>query len=66
MLDNAVFLFGTALTHELESVEGKNSKEIKRKQDRILSKWLRTPGEAKKFKSPPNATKVAKKEKVSG
>jgi hypothetical protein len=52
--DRAVYLFGTALSSELENVKAKTDKERKNKQDRILSKWI---PEAKarqksKFKDP--------------
>jgi hypothetical protein len=40
MIDNAVFVFGRALENELHGVDGKNKKEIERKSDRILRKWL--------------------------
>lgn len=39
-LDRAVWLFGTTLKAELESQKGKNEKEIERKQDRVLKKWI--------------------------
>lgn len=40
--DSAVSLFGESLEAELEkaSSDAKNEKEAKRKQDRILKKWL--------------------------
>lgn len=42
-VDNAVHSFGTALAHDLQSVEGKNHKEIEKKQKAILSRWLGMP-----------------------
>lgn len=44
--DRAVFLFGTALTAELDKQEGKNSKEIQKARDRVFAKWI--PTEASK------------------
>lgn len=41
--------FGTSLEAELDSVEGKNSKEINKKRERIMEKWLDIP---RRFKSP--------------
>lgn len=38
--DRAVQTFGDALAAELQSVEGKNKREIERKRQRILSKWI--------------------------
>lgn len=52
MLDNAVFAFGTALSNELQAVEGKNQKEIERKSQRLLAKWLREPGMKQKYADP--------------
>lgn len=49
-IDGAVFQFGSALAGELESVEGKNKAEIKRKRERILTKWLDLP---QRFRKPP-------------
>jgi hypothetical protein len=48
-LDSAVFTFGQALKAELEGIEGKNKNEIKRKQDRVLQKWLDIP---KQYRNP--------------
>lgn len=48
-VDNAVFSFGSALNAELESVEGKNKKEIKIKRERVMTKWLGLP---QKFRNP--------------
>lgn len=39
-LDRAVFAFGSALSAELESIEGENKSEIERKQLRVLEKWV--------------------------
>lgn len=53
MLDNAVFVFGATLTNELESLEGKNAKEIERKRERTLRKWLgASSGTARRFRDP--------------
>lgn len=41
--DNAVMLFGRSLENELEAVEGKTSKEMETKRQRILAKWLDIP-----------------------
>jgi len=51
--DNAVVAFGRALEAELDAVEGKNSKEINRKRDRVLRKWLDMP---MKFRNPGGPT----------
>lgn len=51
--DSAVSSFGRALEAELDSAEGKNSKEINRKRDRTLRKWLGLP---MKFRSPGGPT----------
>lgn len=48
-LDSAVYTFGRSLEAELESVDGKNKGEIKRKQERVLTKWLDMP---QKFRNP--------------
>lgn len=53
-MDNAVSLFGSTLEAELESVEGKNSKEINGKRTRLMEKWLDMP---RKFRSPMASTK---------
>ena len=42
-LDNAVWMFGSALEAELKGIEGKSSKEVHRKQDRKLRQWLDLP-----------------------
>lgn len=42
-LDSAVATFGLALSAELNLVEGKNAKEIQKKQQRILDRWLGNP-----------------------
>jgi hypothetical protein len=56
--DSAVSTFGVALEAELDGVEGKTSKEINGRRDRILRKWLGLP---MKFRNPggPTATKRA-------
>ncbi len=52
--DRAVWHFGTALTSELNSVKGKTDREIERKQDRILKKWIpESAPNAKQFREPP-------------
>lgn len=51
MFDNAVFAFGTALKNDLAEVEGKNAKEIERKSQRLISKWLGTEG-PKRYRDP--------------
>jgi hypothetical protein len=48
-VDSAVYTFGSALKGELESVEGKNKTEIKKKRERILRKWFDLP---QKFRNP--------------
>lgn len=42
-LDSAVYTFGRSLESELESIEGKSKQEIKRKQERVMNKWLDMP-----------------------
>lgn len=42
-LDNAVSEFGRAIESELSEVEGKTKKEIQKKSDRVLRKWLDMP-----------------------
>lgn len=39
-LDSAVGIFGRTLESELNSVEGKNPKQVATKRDRTLKKWL--------------------------
>lgn len=51
--DNAVCTFGRALEGELDSIEGKNMKEVTRKRDRLLRKWLGLP---QKFRNPVGPT----------
>jgi hypothetical protein len=41
--DQAVAIFGAALEAELDSIEGKNAKEIARKRDRVMRRWLGLP-----------------------
>lgn len=52
-LDRAVWFFGSSLSAELQSVKGKTDREIERRQDRILQKWIPQTTAAKKFKEPP-------------
>jgi hypothetical protein len=50
--DRAVITFGNSLKHELENAgdkPDKKSREIQRKREAILSKWLRLP---RKFADP--------------
>lgn len=47
--DRAVITFGLAVEHALHGVEGKNAKEIERKQARELDKWL---GRKQQFRDP--------------
>lgn len=49
-VNRSVAVFGNSLTNELEKVEGKNEKDIERKRDRILQKWLPDQGSGKKKK----------------
>lgn len=39
-LDRAVSTFGTTVQNELDSVEGKNSKEIEIKRQRVLNRFF--------------------------
>jgi hypothetical protein len=48
-VDNAVARFGSALEAALDAVTGKNDKEINKKRERIMEKWLDIP---RRFKSP--------------
>jgi hypothetical protein len=41
--DSAVATFGVALDAELDSIEGKTSKETNQKRDRTMRKWLGLP-----------------------
>jgi len=41
--NSAVARFGLALEAELDSIEGKTEKEIHRKRDRTLRRWLGLP-----------------------
>lgn len=41
--DRAVMTFGLALEAELDSLEGKTSKEVNAKRERLLNKWLDRP-----------------------
>lgn len=47
-------LFGSTLESELESIEGKNSKDINRKRQKLMTKWLDLP---QRYRSPMAATK---------
>jgi hypothetical protein len=61
--DNAVSTFGVALDAELDSVEGKNSREITQKRDRILRKWLGLP---MKFRNPGGPTATREPQRITG
>lgn len=51
--DRAVHLFGSTLQGKLDAVEGKNSKEVQKKREGVLNKYLgsATP-DSKKFADP--------------
>lgn len=49
-LDEAVHVFGGWITSELDKIEGKNSKDTARKQQRKLTKLLGVP-DAQRFRS---------------
>lgn len=51
-LDNAVATFGNHLSAELESVEGKNKREMERKREAILRRYIPQQAKARKFKDP--------------
>lgn len=51
-MDRAVATFGNALSAELESVEGKNSRTIQSKRESILRKWIPEARETRKFRDP--------------
>lgn len=61
--DSAVSTFGIALESELDGVEGKNSRDINRKRDRIFRKWLGLP---MKFRSPGGPTAAQAKGSTAG
>jgi len=48
-VDNAVATFGTSLEAELDAVEGKNAKDVTRKRERLMEKWLDMP---RRYRSP--------------
>lgn len=50
--DSAVAVFGSHLSAELEDVEGKNKKEIQRKRETILRRYIPEKTKAQKFKDP--------------
>lgn len=56
-LDTACATFGRNLEAELESVEGKNKKEVQTKKQRLLAKWL---GQELKYRDPVKAGVVSK------
>lgn len=47
-------LFGTHLEAELNAVTGKTDKEVEKKRERVLTKWL---GLKQRYKSPGSAPK---------
>lgn len=47
-LDQAVFIFGTALQAELEGVEAKKKQERKQKMQAIIQKWIPEASNGKK------------------
>lgn len=51
-LDRAVWYLGTELTGELNSVEGKTDKEVRRKQEMILRKWIPEAAETRQYADP--------------
>lgn len=51
-LDEAVATFGNGVVQELDSVEGKTSRDISRKRKAILGKLLQLPDEMR-FRAPP-------------
>jgi hypothetical protein len=51
-LDRAVAVFGNTLSAELEDVEGKNKKQIIRKREQILRRWIPEASETRKFADP--------------
>jgi hypothetical protein len=61
--DSAVATFGLALESELDSVEGKNSKELNAKRDRTLRKWLGLP---MKFRNPGGPTATRAPQRITG
>jgi hypothetical protein len=48
-LDNSVATFGNSIQNALEAIEGKTSKEINKKRERELRKWLGLPA---RYRSP--------------
>jgi hypothetical protein len=48
-LDNAVALFGTTLESELDAITGKNSRDVNKKRERLMTKWLDLP---QRYRSP--------------
>lgn len=50
-LDSACAEFGNALQGELNGIEGKNSKEVEMKSNRMIRRWLDLPLE---FRDPAN------------
>ena len=51
-VNRSVAVFGTSLKAELDEVEGKNKREIKRKRDQVLARWFPEARSEKKFKDP--------------
>lgn len=56
LFDNAILTFGRALRAELDSVQGKTSKEIETKQMRILYKWIPEASSERKYRDPAKDT----------
>jgi len=54
-LDEVVGLWGSHVTSELEKIEGKNDKDVKRKRERKLLSLLQAPDEVrfKQMRRPP-------------
>lgn len=50
--DKAVYHFGSELRAELENVQGKTDKEIQRKRDQILQRWVPGTGNRQRFRDP--------------
>lgn len=53
-LDKAVFNFGTAVSNDLQAVEGKTVKERESKQQRVMDRYFPAPG-GKRFADPAKA-----------
>jgi hypothetical protein len=51
-LDSAVAAFGTALQADLDEVEGKTRREVQRKREGVLRRYIPELSKAQKFKDP--------------